>query len=321
MGKYLQHMPIKVTIIAPAGAIDPALVDGAAERLSSWGMEVTIAPHARGAYGRFAATDEERLADLQQALRSDADFLLCARGGYGVARIIDKIALPSAKTPVVIGFSDITGLHCLMGKHHLPSIHGSMCKALCAAPPSEEGQSAKALRLLMEKLAATAAEKETDKDAIQGNEPLLSYQLPAHPLNRAGNACGTLRGGNLSILYSLQNTPFACPVEDGDILFIEDVGEHPYAIDRMMQNLRLSGILSRLGGLIVGQFSDTEEDPRMPGTIYEEILRLAAPYSYPVVFNFPAGHVDTNMPLLMNAPCTMRVSESGSAEIASMHTA
>lgn len=292
-------MSTKITIIAPAGAVDPALVDGAAERLRSRGMEVTIAPHARDAYGRFAATDDERLQDLQAALLSDADYVLCARGGYGVARIIDRIALPQGKTPVFIGFSDITGVHCLMGKQNRLSIHGSMCKALCATPDSEEGLSAEALLRLIDNLES--------RKAGEAQAPLLQYTLPSHPLNRPGNATGRLRGGNLSILYSLQATPFACPVSEGDILFIEDVGEHPYAIDRMMQNLRLSGMLAKLGGLIVGQFSDTEEDPRMPGTIYEEIRRMVAPYHYPVIFDFPAGHTDNNMPLLMNTTCTMQV--------------
>lgn len=259
-------------------------------------MEVAIAPHARGAYGRFAATDEERLTDLEAALHSDADYILCARGGYGVARIIDRITLPQVKTPVFIGFSDITGLHCLMGQENRLSIHGSMCKALCAAPESEEGRSAEALIRLICKL-----------EAGSSSSPLLHYSLPSHPLNRPGEATGKLRGGNLSILCSLHGTPFACRVDEGDILFIEDVGEHPYAIDRMMQHLRLSGMLGKLGGLIIGQFSDTEEDPRMPGTIYEEIRRMVEPYSYPVIFDFPAGHTDNNMPLLMNATCTMQV--------------
>lgn len=303
-------MSTKITIIAPAGAVDPSLVDGAACRLRAWGYDVTLAPHAQQSFGRFAATDELRLADLQEALCSDADFILCARGGYGVARIIDRISLPVGKKPVFIGFSDITGLHCLMGHQGLPSIHGSMCKALCADPASEEGRSAEALHQLIDRLCPSAVLcKDGKDDSAASAAPLLQYTLPAHPLNRCGETSGILRGGNLSILCSLQATPFACPVAEGDILFIEDVGEHPYAIDRMMQNLRLSGMLSKLGGLIVGQFSDTEEDPRMPGTIYEEISRLTAPYSYPVLFDFPAGHVDTNMPLLLNAPCRLTVSD------------
>ena len=277
----------KIEIIAPSGAIEPSLVYAAAHRLQSWGFDVRIAPHALSQYGRFAASPAERLADLNTALHSDADVLLCARGGYGLAQIIDRVEVPESGSPTIIGFSDITALHCLMGHAGCRSVHGAMCKAL-ASDTQADRRSAEALR-----------------QVILG-EP-LHYQLPAHPLNRTGAIEGILRGGNLSIIYSLQGSPWACPVSEGDILFIEDVGEHPYAIDRMMQNLRLSGILSRIGGLIVGQFSDYEEDPRMPYSVYEGIREMVEPYDYPVWFDFPAGHTDLNMPLLLNASCQMQV--------------
>ena len=277
----------KIEIIAPSGAIEPSLVHTAAQRLQSWGFDVRIAPHALCQYGRFAAPPADRLADLNTALRSDADYLLCARGGYGLAQIIDQVEVPESGSPTIIGFSDITALHCLMGHAGRTSIHGAMCKAL-ASDADADSRSAEALQRL-----------------ILG-EP-LRYQLSAHPLNRQGKAAGCLRGGNLSILYSLQGSPYACPVSEGDILFIEDIGEHPYAIDRMMQNLRLSGMLSRIGGLIVGQFSDYEEDPRMPYSVYEGIRNMVEQYDYPVWFDFPSGHTDFNMPILLNAPCQMQV--------------
>lgn len=277
----------KIQIIAPSGAIDPSLVHAAAQRLQSWGFDVQIGAHALSQYGRFSAPPTARLADLNAALHSDADYILCARGGYGLAQIIDQVELPESKSPIIIGFSDITALHCLMGHANRPSIHGAMCKAF-ASDTEADNRSTEALRKLLL------------------DEP-LRYQLPTHPLNRMGEAQGCLRGGNLSILYSLQGSPFACPISRGDILFIEDIGEHPYAIDRMMQNLRLSDILSRIGGLIVGQFSDYEEDPRMPYSVYEGIREMAEPYDYPVWFDFPSGHTDFNMPLLLNSPCQMQV--------------
>lgn len=282
----------KIEIIAPSGAIEPSLVHAAAQRLQSWGFDVRIAPHTLCQYGRFAAPPADRLADLNAALHSDADYILCARGGYGLAQIIDQVKVPMSDSPTLIGFSDITALHCLMGHAGHKSIHGAMCKAL-AFDTQADMRSAEALR-----------------QVILG-EP-LHYQLPEHPLNRQGTVEGFLRGGNLSILYSLQGSPFACPVSEGDILFIEDVGEHPYAIDRMMQNLRLSGILSRIGGLIVGQFSDYEEDPRMPYSVYEGIREMVEPYDYPVWFDFPSGHTDLNMPLLLNVPCQMQVNTTES---------
>lgn len=284
-------MQKSVCIVAPSGAIDPTLIEGAAERLKKEGFCVTIAPHAQGAYGRFAAKEDERLSDLNHALAcSDYDFILAARGGYGLMQIIDRVVVPAGKTPCVIGFSDITALHCLMGHHGKPSIHGVMCKHLSEQPSRD---STDALIRLM-----------------KGSS--LHYTLPAHPLNRYGQTSGVLRGGNLSLLYGLQATPYACPIQDGDILFLEDVGEHPYAIDRMMHNLRLSGVLARLGGIVVGQFSDYEEDPRMPYTVYEGIRQMVEPYDYPVLFDFPAGHVVRNLPLLLNAPCRLSISAEGS---------
>ena len=281
-----------IQIIAPSGGIDPSLVQAATHRLQSWGFEVHISPHALGQYGRFSASPANRLADLNAALHSDADYILCARGGYGLAQIIDQIEIPQKDAPIIIGFSDITALHCLMGHVGRKSIHGAMCKAL-AADTEADNRSTEALRQLL--LGAP-----------------LHYQLPSHPLNRQGEAQGYLRGGNLSILYSLQGSPFACPISKGDILFIEDVGEHPYAIDRMMHNLRLSGILSKIGGLIVGQFSDFEEDQRMPYSVYEGIRKIVEPYDYPIWFDFPSGHTDLNMPLLLNAPCQLQISASDS---------
>lgn len=296
-------MKKKVIITAPAGAIDPGIIDAAAEQLTERGMQVEITPHAKGAFGRFSGTPEERLKDLEDALCSDADYVLCARGGYGVAQIIDKLQMPArcvaqsdlaqaveGRMPRVIGFSDITALHGWMGQRGVVSVHANMCKDIAEWEMHREGN-----ELLLQ---------------VMAGEP-LQYALPSHPLNRLGAAKGTLRGGNLSILISMQGTPFACPVEPGNILFIEDIGEHPYAIDRMMQNLRLSGMLSRLGGLVVGQFSGMEEDPKMPYSVYEGIRKMVEPYDYPVVLGFPAGHVDRNLPLLMNAPCELRVEEDG----------
>lgn len=283
-------MAQKICIVSPSGAIDPSLIDGAASRLQQWGFDVTIAPHAKGAFGRFAATEEERLADLNAALADPSlDYILCGRGGYGLAQIIDKVQIPSGKVPTIIGFSDITALHCLCGHYNVRSIHAVMAKHLSEYETHQE--SAEALHHLLL------------------HEP-LSYTCPSHPLNRPGKAKGILRGGNLSVLYGLQATPYCANIQEGDILFLEDVGEHPYAIDRMMQNLRLSGGLSRLGGLIVGQFSDYEEDARMPYTVYEGIRKMVEPYDYPVMMDFPAGHVERNLPLLINAECQLSVGSS-----------
>ena len=142
----------------------------------------------------------------------------------------------------------------------------------------------------------------------------LSYTLPAHPLNRNGQAQGTLIGGNLSVLYGLQGTPYdlnhvidAHP--EGVILFIEDIGERHYHIDRMMNNLRMSGVLARIKGLVVGQFTDCESDQLMGCTIYDTIAQNVAAYDYPVLFDFPAGHVEDNRPLYLNHSATLTITE------------
>ena len=298
---------MKIKIVSPSGAIDPQYIDRATEVLRGWGYGVSEAAHARGKVGRFAASDEERVADIAEALTDPAvDMILCARGGYGLQRIIDRI--PPIHKPI-IGFSDITALHMLAAQTGQATIHAMMCKGIsetkglspssCVLHPSSFLQRALA------------------------QEP-LHYELPAHPLNRAGKIKGTLIGGNLSVLYGLQGTAYGLNErlrikdERGGsplILFIEDVGERHYHIDRMMNNLRLSGVLAKISGLIVGQFNDCEDDPSMGCTVYETIRRAVEPYHYPVVFNLPAGHVEENMPLYLNAPVEIDVREDYSSSI------
>lgn len=249
-----------------------------------------------GRDGRFAASDAERVADTVAALTDpDVDIVLCARGGYGLQRIIDKIDCGVEGTghfPLVVGFSDITELHALMSLHQVPSLHAIMCKHIASYDESSES-----LSLLLH--------------ALEGDMP--TYHLPHHPLSRPGHAEGILVGGNLSVLYGLQGTPYglisSCErAGEKPILFIEDIAERHYHIDRMMNNLRLSGVLSRLSGLIVGQFSDCDDDSSMGETVYQTILRAVEDYDYPVLFDFPAGHVDRNLPLLLNAPVQLDVS-------------
>ena len=237
---------MKIKIVSPSGAIDPQYIDRATEVLRGWGYEVSEAAHARGKVGRFAASDDERVADLAEALTDPAvDMILCARGGYGLQRIIDRI--PPIQKPI-IGFSDITALHLLAAQTGQATIHAMMCKG------------------------------------ISETKGLSPTSCVLHPSSSA-------------------------------ILFIEDVGERHYHIDRMMNNLRLSGVLANLSGLIVGQFNDCEDDPSMGCTVYETIRRAVEPYHYPVVFNFPAGHVEENMPLYLNAPVEMDVQEDYSSSI------
>ena len=265
-----------IRIISPSGVIDPSYIDGAINRLRAWGYIVSEGAHARDAWGRFAGTDDDRLSDLVMALQDPSvDAILCSRGGYGLQRIIDRI--PPVTKPV-IGFSDITALHQAAGLAQQPSLHGIMCKHIATLPEESE-------------------EIQLFRQALAG-EP-LEYRLPNHPLNRFGEAYAPIVGGNLSVLYGLQGTPFGLSKFSYQfpILLIEDIGERHYHIDRMMRNLRMSGVLAHLSGLIVGQFTDCEDDPLMQQTVYETIKEAVADCDYPVIFDAPFGHVAHNLPL------------------------
>ena len=282
-----------IRIISPSGVIDPTYIDQATSRLRAWGYKVSEGAHARERWGRFAGTDEERLQDIKEALEDPTvDFILCSRGGYGLQRIIDRIA-PIGKP--IIGFSDITALHQLSAYHDQFSIHGIMCKHIATLP--EDSEPIMALRRLL-------ADEHMD------------YHWPAHPLNQLGTAYAPIVGGNLSVLYGLQGTRYGLRDElfreQFPILLIEDICERHYHIDRMIRNLKLSGVLAHLSGLIVGQFSDCEDDPGMGCTIYETIKEAVAEYDYPVLFDAPIGHVEHNLPLWLGLPTQLTVTKEGS---------
>ena len=279
-----------IRIISPSGVIDPSYIDGAINRLRGWGYTVSEGVHARDSWGRFAGTDEDRLSDLIAALQDPSvDAILCSRGGYGLQRIIDRI--PPITKPI-IGFSDITALHQAAGLSQQPSLHGIMCKHIATLPEDSE-------------------EIQTFRKALAG-EP-LEYRLPNHPLNRFGEAYAPIVGGNLSVLYGLQGTPFGLSKFSYQfpILLIEDIGERHYHIDRMMRNLRMSGVLAHLSGLIVGQFTDCDEDPLMQQTVYETIKEAVADCDYPVIFDAPFGHVEHNLPLWQHRHASIHCGADG----------
>lgn len=281
-----------IRIISPSGVIDSSFIEGASARLRAWGYKVSEGVHARDAWGRFAGRDEDRLSDLIEALNdASVDFILCSRGGYGLQRIIDRV--PAIRKPV-IGFSDITALHLSAGRNMQPTLHGIMCKHIASLP--EESEPIQALKKLL---------------CGEG----IEYRWAAHRLNRAGKVSAPLIGGNLSVLYGLQGTAYglASVIQNSrfkiqnsrPILLIEDICERHYHIDRMMRNLRMSGVLARLSGLIVGQFSDCDDDPLMQQTVYETIKEVVADYDYPVLFDAPFGHVEHNLPLWLNHHSTI----------------
>jgi len=279
----------KITIIAPSGAIEPSLIDGAADVLRSWGHNVKISANAKGKLNRFSASDAERIADLQEAINDPwSNVILCARGGYGLSRIVDKIDfLPLLKNfKLFIGFSDITAIHNALSKLGIVSVHGPMAKHIALEPNSP------AVKML--------------KEVLSGAEIHYCYN---NLITQAKclSAEGVLVGGNLSILYALRGTPFDLEYR-GKILFIEDIGERLYHIDRMVQNFRMGGVFDSISGLIVGQFTDCDEDTSFPDGAYGIIADSIKGLDIPVAWNFPAGHIDNeNMPLLFGAKYRLNV--------------
>lgn len=287
-----------VRLVSPAGHIESNVLDGAEHTLKKWGWNVVRGASAANIHGRFAGTVEERLNDLQEALDDpECKAIFCSRGGYGAIHLIEKLDLKGFQEHPkwLIGYSDITLLHALLQQQGYASIHGGMAKRLALGDdPQENVHSGKPLELL--------------HALLTGVKPAI--ETTPHPLNRMGLGKGMLRGGNLSIVYSLRGTPLDY-IPEGSILFLEDIGEKPYAVDRMMYNLKMGGILERISGLVVGQFSDFEEDPLMLKSVNERIAELVSGYDYPVCFDFPVGHTERNLPLLMGCNVTLNVQEKG----------
>jgi len=284
------HIGDIVTIVSPAGCIELCYVENAKKILEQWGLQVVVASHAIGKYGRFAGTQEERLQDLQYALDNpDIRAVFCSRGGYGIMHLLPSLRFDIFENHPkwIIGYSDITALHASVQLHNHVSIHAPMCRHL-----SEEGEDLSAQYL---------------KKILFGDFP--EYRVPPHPLNRNGKCEGILRGGNLSVLSGLRGTPYDFPANN-TILFVEDIGEAPYRIERMFYNLKLSGVLDRISGLIVGRFTGYEEDPGMQAPLEQLILQLVSEYSYPVCFDFPVGHVKDNFPMICGAEVQLEITES-----------
>ena len=263
-----------VALVSPSSKVKHEYIDDAAARLRSWGYDVRIGAHAYGAHGNFAGTPAERLADLHDALADPSvKAILCTRGGYGAVHLLESLPpeVIRCNAKWLIGFSDISALH--------------------AAEEAESQESTCYLRAVLE-----------------GNMPC--YTTPSHWLNRAGEVRARVVGGNLAVLTGLLRTPYDIFQED-TILFIEDVGERTYKVERMLYNLELCGVLPRLAGLVVGRFTDYNEDPGMCMTLYEAVWARVARYSYPVCFDFPVGHVPQNHPMIEGAVATLTVAPQG----------
>lgn len=280
-----------IAICSPAGAAKTENVLAAAKVLEDKGWKVKVMPHALGSYGNYSAPAEKRLEDLRNALADpEVKAVLCSRGGYGVVHILeelDKIDLKS-DPKWIIGFSDISALHALAARKGVASIHASMAKQIKLGPEDPDN-------------AALFSILEGERTAVT---------LPPCPrYDRPGIATGRLVGGNLAVLADLIGTKYDM-LTPGVILFIEDVAEPIYKIERILYQMRISGVLPNLAGLLVGQFTEYHSD-KSYHKMEDMIADMVAPYTYPVAFNVPIGHVNHNIPVIENATVTLRVNSEG----------
>lgn len=292
----------KIVILSPASKIDKRFLKGATKRLESWGLQVELSKHAASSNGYYSSSIKHRLEDLQQALNDPTvKAILCSRGGYGAVHLVGKLDFTQFKQHPkwVIGFSDITILHNLIQHEGFASLHAPMARHLTVEAEDDYCTLAMKDILLGQYQAGTA-------QSVIPEEQGFSYTTAVHKLNHAGCANGTLRGGNLAVAYGLRGTEWDIPAE-GTILFIEDVGERPHAVERMIYNLKLGGVLERLSGLIIGRFTEYEEKKTLGKELYGAIADLLKGYDYPICFGFDVGHVTRNLPLINGGNVTLKV--------------
>lgn len=275
-----------IGICCPAGYITAEDIQPALQKLAEWGFAVKTGNTIGKKDFTFGGTDEERAADFQQMLDDrSVKAILCARGGYGAVRIIDRIDFKKLKSNPkwIIGFSDVTVFHSHLNvNHRIASIHSKMCNSF----PSDWDK-------------AEPEQKETIESirkCLTGEK--MKYLFTPNEKNKTGLATGELVGGNLKTLESLAGSRSDIDTTD-KLLFVEDTGEYLYSIDRMFWNLKRTGKLSKLKGLIVGGFKTKKDDAgeEFGKTLEEIVLEKTSEYNYPVCFDFPVGHQKNNYAL------------------------
>ncbi len=281
-----------IGIIAPAGFVkNNENLKAAILLLERWGLHVKFGKHLYKKHHHFAGTDTNRTADFQYFLEAeDIKAIWCARGGYGSVRIVDKLDFSNfQKNPKwIIGYSDITVFHHAIDRLNLESIHAIM-------PTSTTS-------ILESKSAVESLRK-----LLFGEE--LSYKIKSNKNNKKGIAKGQLIGGNLSLMSSLLGTEYSIKTKN-KILFIEEIGEYKYRIDRMLQSLKLNGYFKNCNGLILGAFSNIpKNNPNFGMSIEEIILDLVSEYNFPVCFNFNAGHITNNNALVFGRKTILEIKE------------
>jgi len=283
-----------VGIVAPARRIIMEEINDFINLLDSWGLKCKFGRNLFGSENQYSGTDEERAADFQEMLDDpQVKAIIPARGGYGSLRALRLIDFSKfEKNPKwIAGFSDITVFHCYLSKYlNTESIHSLM--PLTYKPGIRENEDS----------------ADSFRKALFGER--LEYEVPSVYANRKGIATGEITGGNLSVLYSLNGTGFF-PDMRGKIVFIEDIDEYLYHIDRMMLNLLLSGSLNNIKGLIVGGFTDLKDNAIPFGRKYEDIISdMVGKFKFPVAFSFPAGHQKDNRTLIFGRQMQLSVEDN-----------
>lgn len=280
-----------IGIVCPAGYMPLDRIQDCITALQNWGYNVRVGKTVGGVSTTyFSGTDEERLADLQEMMDDNTiHAILCGRGGYGTGRIIDSIKFKNfRKHPKwIIGYSDITVLHShLFSNYRIASLHAPMAAAFL------DGGSVNEFVLSL-------------KNVLEGKQ--VNYQCASHDYNQKGEATGVLLGGNLALLAHLVGTDSDIKTK-GKILFIEDVGEQLYNIDRMLHQLKRSGKLAKLAGLIIGGFTESKDTERPFGAGVNDIIqKIIKEYDYPVCFNFPVSHTERNYALKVGVPYILKI--------------
>ena len=285
-----------IAVISPSSVPDSATVAKGCATLRSWGYVPVVGAHALSSYHGFAGTADERATDLLWALRNPSiKAIICSRGGDGAVQVLQRIPLKEFRNHPkwIMGFSDVTALHSAEVAAGVMSIHSSMCDGIAMRGERDS------VNMILRKL-------------LQGVLP--TYQAPAHPLNQQGEATGILVGGNFSVFCGLAGSEydFLNRADEGLILFIEDTDESMTKVDRMLHQLEIRGVLSKLNGIIVGHFSKYKSPENGFADMYEMLHEYLQHYHIPVCYDFPVGHRSgKNYPMVEGCKVNLKVGQDG----------
>lgn len=285
----------RVAVISPSSTPSAKSLETGCQTLRDWGYEPVVGPHARHNYHGFAGTRQERLNDLLWALRDTTiSAIMCTRGGDGAVQLLTHMAPGEfRKHPKwLVGFSDVTALHSAMVRAGVMSIHGPMCHAIGV----EQG---------------TDTLSTVFRHLLEGRLP--TYELPPHPLNQQGTAVGMLVGGNMSVFCGLAGSDYDfLSTKEDMVLFIEDTDESMTKVDRMLHLLEVRGILQKLKGIIVGQFTSYKHPQNGFDDMNAMLHEYLSEYDIPVCYDFPVGHSrGKNVPLIEGCQVRLTVNDRG----------